>query len=334
MSKRYTKEEILEMSVNKLTPDPAADMDGDGKITPEDARLAPETAEVPDAGKGDLEISRAVLDRILSAPEYRYDREEDPLYRQYRDSYERMGSRAAQNAFGLASANTGGYASSYASTVAADAYDYYMRQLEAKGESLEQKAYDRAADERQDLYRQLEAVGKWEDRLYGRERDEKSDEYRDREYGRNLAKDTLDFAFDAAKNGDYSFLAALGVDVSRLQAEDRKDDAAFGAKYGDLSGLAALGIDVSSLLDEQDRNRAAFYAKYGDLSGLAALGVDVSSLLDEQNRDRAAFYAKFGDLSGLSAMGVDVSQLRKDQLYQVAALFAKYGDYSLLQLLI
>lgn len=303
MSKHYTKLDILEMAVKKQTPDLAVDLDGDGEITPGDARLAPDGVDVQEAADKSVAISRAALDRILSAPAYRYDREEDPLYRQYRDDYERMGGLAAENAYGLASARTGGYGSSYASTVAADAYDYYMRQLAAKGEALEQKAYDRAADERKELYRQLEAVGQWEDRLYDRQRDEENDAYRDREAGAKTAQRAVDFAFDAAKNGDYSFLAALGVDVSRLQTEDRQDD-------------------------------AAYYAKYGDLSGLAALGVDVSALTEEQKRDRAAFYAKYGDLSGLSAMGVDVSQMRREQLYQVAALFAKYGDWSLMQLLI
>ena len=303
MSKRYTQQDILDMAVKKLAPDTAADLDGDGEITPEDARLAPDGVEVKDAPEKSVAVSRAVLDRILSAPASRYEREEDPLYRQYRDGYERMGSLAAENAYGLASARTGGYGSSYASTVAADAYDYYMRQLEAKGEALEQKAYDRAADDRAELYRQLEAAGRWEDRLYDRQRDEKNDAYRDGEADAKAARNAVDFAFDAAKNGDYSFLAALGVDVSRLLTEDRQDD-------------------------------AAYYAKYGDLSGLAALGVDVSALKEEQKQDRAAFYARYGDLSGLSAMGVDVSQLRREQLYQVAALFAKYGDWSLMQLLI
>ena len=345
MSKKYTARDIMDMSVKLKEPDMAVDLDRDGRITPSDAHLAQNGVEIPDAATG---MSGSLLDRLLAAQDYGYDYDADPLYRQYRDMYERAGGRAAENAYGLASAYTGGYGNSYASTVANDAYALYMDKLAAKGEELERKAYDRRQDSREDLYRLYDAAEQLEDRRYARDRDAKDDYYRDHELvldkqsfalkkqeaERNRSNDLLGFAFDAAEKGDYSYLAALGVDTSALRGKDALETAETYAKYGDLSGLERLGVDVSALKAENARDDAAFYAKYGDLSGLERLGVDVSALKAESARDDAAFYAKYGDLSGLTKLGVDVSRLKKEQLFDVAALYARYGNYSLLRMLV
>ena len=360
MSKHYTAKDILQMAVNLQEPDLSADMDGDGKITPGDARLAQDGVDVPDPS---LVMSRTALDRLMNAPSFRYDGESDPAFQRYREMYEAAGSRAAEDAFGLASTHTGGYGSSYASTAANDAYALYMDKLAAKSGELEQQAYDRYRDERSDLYRQLEAAKDQEDRAYARdldaqkrqdtlakeaadrqyraERDAKEDGFRereldnkDREFGRNSLNDLIGFAFDAAGEGDYSYLAALGVDTSALTKKDALAAAETYAKYGDLSGLEKMGVDVSSLKQANAMDRAAYYAEYGDLSELEKLGVNTASLKKQNAMDRAACYAKYGDLSGLAALGVDVSRMRKDQLFDVAALFAKYGNYSLLRLLV
>ena len=307
MSKKITPQEIMEMAVHKREPDMAADMNKDGRITPEDARLAPDGVEVSDAAET---MSQELLDRLMSTQEYGYDYNADPLYRQYKEMYENAGSRAAENAYGLASAFTGGYGSSYASTVANDAYALYMDKLAAKGAELEQKAYDRAQDSRADLYRLFSAAKAYEDGQYDRERDLKEDAYREGELAlkeqeaeRSRLNDLIAFAFDAAGKGDYRYLAAVGIDPAALEEKDALD-------------------------------KAAFYAKYGDWSELDKLGVDLTALTEQKEQDNAAFYAKYGDLSGLAAQGVDVSQLKKEQLFDIAALFAKYGNFSLLKMLI
>ncbi len=304
MSKRITQQDILDMAVHKREPDMAADVDKDGKITPEDARLAPDGIDAADAV-----MSQALMDQLMTAPGFGYEQEEDPLYRQYRDMYERAGEKAAENAFGLAASYTGGYGNTYAATAANDAYAMYMDRLAAKGEALEQQAYDRDRDERSDIYRRLEAA-------------------------QNSLEALVRFAFDAAGQGDYTYLAALGVDPAALTEKDALAKAELYAKYGDLSMLEQAGIDTGALKAQAAKDDAAFYAKYGDWSKLDELGVDTGSLKQQAIMDKAAFYAKFGDLSGLSKMGVDVSRLKKDQLFDVAALFAKYGNYSLFNLLV
>lgn len=336
MSKRITQQDILDMAVHKRDPDMAADVDKDGKITPEDARLAPDGIDA-----ADTIMAQDILDRLMNEPAYLYEQEEDPRYRQYRDMYERAGEKAAENAFGLAASYTGGYGNTYAATAANDAYALYMDRLAAKGEALEQKAYDRYRDDRADLYRRLDAAQQLEDRDYDRERDKKEDGYRDEELRlkqqaaeQNSLDALIRFAFDAAGQGDYAYLAALGVDPAAMTEKDALAKAELYAKYGDLSKLEQAGIDTGALKAQAAKDDAAFYAKYGDWSKLDELGVDTGSLKQQAIMDKAAFFAKFGDLSGLSKMGVDVSRLKKEQLFDVAALFAKYGNYSLFNLLV
>ena len=277
MSKRITRQDILDMAVNKLPPDMAADVNQDGKITPEDARLAPDGIDVEDAL-----MSRELMDRLMTMPDFGYDREEDPLYRQYRDMYERAGEKAAENAFGLAASYTGGYGNTYAASAANDAYAMYMDRLAAKGEALEQQAYDRYRDDRSDLYRRLEAAAALEkesyDRAYQQERDRKDDAYREDELRlkeQSAEQSRLDaligFAFDAADKGDFSYLDALGVDTGALRQKETMDEAAFYARYGDLSGLKAMGVDVSRLKKDQLFDVAALFAKYGNYSLLKLL---------------------------------------------------------------
>jgi hypothetical protein len=89
------------------------------------------------------ELTQALLGR----DSFSYNKETDPLYAQYKDTYTREGNRAMQNTIGQVSARTGGLASSYATTAGAQAYDYYMSQLADKVPELQQLAYSMYQDE-------------------------------------------------------------------------------------------------------------------------------------------------------------------------------------------
>ena len=95
MSKKYTQQDILEMAVRLQDPDLSADMDKDGKITAEDARLAPDGVEIPDPAET---VSHSLLDRLMEEQNFGYDYDADPLFQQYREIYEKAGSRAAETA--------------------------------------------------------------------------------------------------------------------------------------------------------------------------------------------------------------------------------------------
>lgn len=106
--------------------------------------------------------------KILNREAFSYNPEEDPLYAVYKAQYNREGNRATQNTIGEMAARTGGMASSYAGTAAAQAGQYYAQQLADRIPELQQLAYSMYMDDlnsgRQDLA-MLEGAS---DRDYGR----------------------------------------------------------------------------------------------------------------------------------------------------------------------
>ena len=131
MSSKYTAQQLLEMAIKKIGVDPNADLDGDHRVTTADARIAlrGEEAEKETAGhtyqpeETLTGLRQDLLDRLMNAPAADFDINADRLYNQYRELYTKNASLAADHAFGLASARTGGYGSSYAASAAAAAYD-------------------------------------------------------------------------------------------------------------------------------------------------------------------------------------------------------------------
>lgn len=80
-------------------------------------------------------------DRIINRAAFAYDPNSDPLYQAYAQQYIRNGQRAMDDTLGKIAARTGGIASSYASSAAAQAYNGYMQELAAKIPELKQVAY-------------------------------------------------------------------------------------------------------------------------------------------------------------------------------------------------
>lgn len=71
----------------------------------------------------------AYQDLLNQVTGFNYDPDTDPLFSAYRKQYSREGDRASANALAQAAAATGGRPSSYATTAAAQAGNYYAGQL-------------------------------------------------------------------------------------------------------------------------------------------------------------------------------------------------------------
>lgn len=69
------------------------------------------------------------MNAILNRKGFTYDVNGDALYQQYKDNYMRQGKLAMQDTMGQAAALTGGYGSSYATSVGNQAYQGYLAQL-------------------------------------------------------------------------------------------------------------------------------------------------------------------------------------------------------------
>ena len=144
----------------------------------------------------------ALTNAILNREAFAYDKEQDPLYQQYKDSYTRGGQRGMQDTLAQVSARTGGLASSYAQSAAQQTYNNFMAELADKVPELQQLAYgqymDNIAMDRADLQMLMglddTAYGRWSDALnfdYGAYRDNVSDNQWAQNFAYQQAQDAL-----------------------------------------------------------------------------------------------------------------------------------------------
>lgn len=127
----------------------------------------------------------SILDNIMNRPKFSYTSEDmvnDDLYKMYRDQYMRQGNLAMRDTMGNAAALTGGYGNTYASAAGQQAYDNYVAQLNKKALDFYDRAYQRYADEGQNLYNQMNVVTGLDNTDYQRYRDTVSDYYNDLNY--------------------------------------------------------------------------------------------------------------------------------------------------------
>ena len=119
----------------------------------------------------------ALADAILNRDPFSYDKEQDPLYQQYKDTYTRAGQRGMQDTLAQVSARTGGLASSYAESAAQQTYNNYMAQLADKVPELYQLAYSMYMDDLTQDRNDLSMLMGLDDTAYGRWSDDRNFDY-------------------------------------------------------------------------------------------------------------------------------------------------------------
>ena len=88
-----------------------------------------------------------LLKKLVNRKSFSYDPYEDELYEFYKEQYLYEGDRAMEDLLGEIAASTGGIASSYAVSAAAQAKENYNRKLTDKIPQLYADAYERYLDE-------------------------------------------------------------------------------------------------------------------------------------------------------------------------------------------
>lgn len=153
---------------------------------------------------------------ILERPEFSYDAATDPLYQQYRKQYTREGQRATEDALGAAAAASGGIPSSYASTAAGQAGNYYAAQLTDKIPELYELAYNKYLNDYNMQLSDLGVVQGAEQSDYDKYLNELSQFNTDRSFdynvwlnGYNQLNNNLNTALGLQDAGFNQYLAAL-----------------------------------------------------------------------------------------------------------------------------
>ncbi len=292
--KVYDADEIMKMAVGLIEPDiENADYDGDGKITSGDARtnnrissgLSIDTPVVGNTGitntgsggnkNNVFAVSNAyqnqadaIYKRIQETPDFKYDFNEDAVFKTLQEQFLKDGRLAAENVAGQAAALSGGYANSYGATAAGQAYMGAIGDLYDVVPELEAAAYSRYRDKKADELQNWEIL---------QNKADKERVYAENERAYNDSRDAYlwELALQKAQLGDYSDLRDLGVDTTGHEFDSLFNKALSLAQVGDYSGLKALGVDVSTAEKQNALDFAIAAASYGDYSFLKALGINI-----------------------------------------------------------
>lgn len=243
-----------------------------------------------------------LIQGILNREDFSYDPATDPLYQNYRKQYTREGQRATADTLGAAAAASGGIPSSYATTAAAQAGNYYAAQMTDKIPELYQLAYNQYLNDYNMQLSDLGVVQGAEQSDYDKYLNELNQYNTDRAFDYNawldeynMTKDQLQTAqgleqldytkylndlqqFNTDREFNYGQLLDE-IDSQTMERQEAVDNALRAAEFGDYSFLQDMGIDTSNNPADFERQYtlALLAAEYGDFSGLEALGITPSA---------------------------------------------------------
>jgi len=122
------------------------------------AQLAEDIASGKIAGNDAVnaygKLAAGKLDELQSMGRFNYDFNKDPLFKILSQSYMQQAQQAANNASAMAAARSGGYGNSYGAAAASQQYNQALGNLYDQVPELQQAAYERYLNDRNDLYKQ------------------------------------------------------------------------------------------------------------------------------------------------------------------------------------
>ena len=245
----------------------------------------------------------AALNALLNREGFSYDKESDPLYQMYKDSYTRAGERAMKDTLAQISARTGGLASSYAGTASQQSYNNYMAMLADKVPELYDMRYNQYLDELEQQRTDLDTLLGIDDMYYDRYRDTVGDQQWQQQFDYGVSRDAVSdsqYAQALAQQQVDSILAAGGTPSAELLAQAGYSTEYAGAmgnyyRREAMSGGGGGGEEIGGYVSVFDMMKAAgvpadqAYAylianKYSDKEA-EKIAATYASLFDDDNGD-------------------------------------------------
>jgi hypothetical protein len=244
------------------------------------------------------------LDTITGWQDFSYDPTTDPLYSNYRKQYTREGQRATADALGTAAAS-GGLASSYANTAAAQAANYYAAQMADKIPELEQLAYTKYNDKYNRQLTALEALEGAEQSDYAKYLQELSQYNTDRNFDYGVWSDAYDRILQNLSAAQLAAAESSGtVNTQKITQKSGGDDDSGGTGYDALFQAAmASGYPQSYI--------ANHYKEYGFTSSSGIYNDYKTWAANQQQTSGMYKGLKYKDLS---AQGQKISDLMDSDL--------------------
>jgi hypothetical protein len=176
------------------------------------------------------------VNSILNRKDFSYDVNGDALYQQYKDRYVNLGQQAMMDTMGQAAKLTGGYGNSNAQMVGQQAYQGYLKGLTDKIPELAQAAYQRYAQQGQDLYQKYGL-------LSGQEQQDYSRWIGDRDWLYNMYNTERGFDYGQHRDivGDDQWKAQFDEDLRRFDFQNKLGEFAPVASSGGGGGSSSGG---------------------------------------------------------------------------------------------
>lgn len=160
-----------------------------------------------------------ILAQIQTPKEFKYEFNNDGLFRSYADLFTQQAKQASQNAMGQAAALTGGYGNSYAQAAGNQAYQQAILPLYDRGMELAQMARANYDKDRGDLYNQLGALQGMDESEYGRYQDALNQWRQDEQNAMDMYRDERDFGYQ-----DYANMLDYWNNQARAENADYRAD--------------------------------------------------------------------------------------------------------------
>ena len=137
-------------------------------ISQADAYLSSQLQKIQSGKTSYSDDVQNMMDKILNREKFTYDVDTDPLFQQALASAMNSGKQAMQDTIGQASALTGGYGSTYATSAGNQAYNSFIEDAYDNIAEYYQMAWNQYQAEGDEMYRQLGMFTDADDREYNR----------------------------------------------------------------------------------------------------------------------------------------------------------------------
>lgn len=186
---------------------------------------------------------------IINREPFKYDMNEDAVYQQYKNAYDEQGKKAMEDTIGQASALTGGYASSYATTAGQQAYNEYMKGLNDITPDLYDMAFQKYQNEGTALKERYNMLAG----MVGGDTETTEDES---EFIVNQEIDDIAMGFETEEElGAWINEAVANEDITPEQAEKYLDKFGNLSNYNDLTMYSKIK-EKARKISEDKKNQA------------------------------------------------------------------------------
>ena len=194
-----------------------------------------------------------MMDKIMNREKFSYDVDTDPLFQQALASAMNSGKTAMQDTIGQASALTGGYGSTYATTAGNQAYNAFIEDAYDNLPQYYQMAMEAYQMEGDEMYRQFSMLSEADDKEFNRyvTAYDATSQYRNRMYDEayNSYRDSISDAFATANLQIAEHGQRVSDAYNYYNAASNYSDTLYEREYNKWSDEVSMAYKYAELLN-------------------------------------------------------------------------------------